>query len=307
LITLALDGPLRAQDRVAVERAVGLIALALMRREEEEQLGTRERGNFLAGLTRSRAAESEISARALELGFGSGWEALLPLAAAVPDLSGRTHDDAAWVAVKRDLQQGLERAGLSAIIGDGEAREILIVVDLRRPGDRPRIADLIGDLLRQAATRRLGDLPDPTLCAAAATTRWSEVGAALTAATASLDAAAHESSRPWHDISIPSPDRLLFALRNSDDLRTFTEERLRPLLDADRRGRGDLIETLSTLCDNAGRKLETAEQLGVKRQTLYHRLGRIESMTASDLSDGDVLLSFHIALRALRFLEPHPA
>jgi purine catabolism regulator len=118
-----------------------------------------------------------------------------------------------------------------------------------------------------------------------------------------LEAAAHEPHRPWHDLAVPSPDRLLFALRTSKDLHQFTEERLRPLLDADRRGRGDLIETLGTLCDNAGRKRETAEKLGIKRQTLYHRLNRIETATGSDLSDGDVLLSFHIALRARRFLE----
>jgi purine catabolism regulator len=302
LITLALDGPLRTQDRVAVERAVGLIALALMRREEEEGLGTRERGNFLAGLTRSRAAEPEIAARALELGFEGSWESLLPVAAAAPGAGAR--DDPAWVAVKRDLQQGLERAGLPALIGDGEGREILIVVGLRRSADRTRIADLLGEMLAEAAARRLGEASDPTLCAAASTPRWVDVGAGLTAATSALDAAAHEEPRPWHDISVPSPDRLLFALRGSADLRTFAEERLRPLLEADRRGRGNLVETLGALCDNAGRKLETAEELGVKRQTLYHRLGRIEELTGSDLTDGDVLLSFHIALRARRFLEP---
>ncbi len=303
LITLASDSPLGTQDRVAVERAVGLIALALMRREEEDQLGTRERGNFLAGLTSSRAAESGIASRALELGFGPGSEALLPLAAAVPELAGRVHDDVAWVAVKRDLQQGFEREGLPALIGDGEAREILIVLGLRREADRPRVAELVGEMLREAATRRFGEVPELTLCAAAATPRWTEVGAGLTAATSSLEAASHEAPRTWHDVAEPSPDRLLFALRNSEDLRQFTEERLRPLIEADRRGRGDLVETLTTLCDNAGRKLETAKQLGVKRQTLYHRLNRIEAMTGCDLADGNAVLSFHLALRARRFLE----
>ncbi len=301
LITLALDGPLRAEDRVAVERAVGLIALALMRREEEEQLGTRERGNFLAGLTSSRAAEPEITVRAGELGFTGDWEALLPLAATVPDLAPRARGDAAWVTVKRDLQQGLRREGLPAIIGDGDVRELLIVVGLRRAGDRPRIAQLVGEMLSATAARRLGDDPKPTLCVAAATTRWVEVGARLAEATASLEAAAHGAFAPWHDLSIPSLDRLLFALRNSEELRQFIDQRLRPLIEVDRRGRGDLVKTLRALCDNAGRKLETAEQLGVKRQTLYHRLRRIESITACDLSDGYVLLSFHLALRARPF------
>jgi purine catabolism regulator len=302
LIALAVHGPLRTQDRVAVERAVGLIALALMRREEEEQLGTRERGNFLAGLTRSHAAESEIASRARELGFDEDWEALLPLAAAVPDLVRGAREDAAWVAVKRDLQVDLRREGLGAIIGDGEAREILIVVGLRRASDRPRITDKVGEMLRRSAARRFDEAPEPTLCAAAAASSWAEVGNGLTAATSSLDAAAHAAPRLWHDIGIPSPDRLFFALRNSEDLRSFTEDRLRSLLEADQRGRGDLVETLGCLCDNAGRKLETAEQLGIKRQTLYHRLARIEAISGSDLTDGDTLLAFHIALRARRLV-----
>jgi PucR family transcriptional regulator, purine catabolism regulatory protein len=303
LVVLALDRPLEGQTQVAVERAVGLIALALMRREEEEHLSTQQRGDFLMGLTSTRAGESEVAGRAAELGFPVDWEQLLALAASGDEPGAATQRDVAWVAVKRDLRQVLERERIPAILGDGDAGELLFVVGLRRAADRDRLAGTVAQMLREAWARRLDDAAPPTIAVADAVGGWREAGLGLHAAITSLEAAGHEEPRPWHDITKPSPDRLLYSLRGSRGLREFTEQRLRPLIEADRRGRGDLVTTLATLCDNAGRRAETAEALHVKRQTLYHRLNRIEAIAGSDLADGDVLLSFHVALRARRFLD----
>jgi purine catabolism regulator len=303
LVVLALDRPLDGQTQVAVERAVGLIALALMRREEEDHLSTRQSGDFLIGLTGSRAGESEVAGRAGELGFAGDWERLLPLAATGGERGGDSQRDPAWVAVKRDLREALERRRIPAVLGDGEDGELLFVLGLRRAADRERLAETVAGMLREAVARRLGEAAPPTVAVAGAAAGWREAGQGLRAAVAALVAAGHEQPRPWHDITEPSPDRLLYSLRDSDDLREFTDQRLGPLIEADRRGRGDLVRTLATLCDYAGRRAETAAALGVKRQTLYHRLNRIESITGRDLSDGDVLLSFHLALRARRFLE----
>src|SRR3954451_4755348 len=91
LVAMAIDSPLGIQDRVAVERAVGLIALELARAREEENLATRQRGDFLSGLKETRANEAERRDRAGELGFLDPNPALLPIAvtrapdALVPD------------------------------------------------------------------------------------------------------------------------------------------------------------------------------------------------------------------------------
>lgn len=304
LVVLALDRPLDGQTQVAVERAVGLIALALMRREEEDHLSTRQRGDFLMGLTRTHAGDSEVGDRAAELGFVGEWEWLLPLAVAAVDPGGGSQRNAAWVAVKRDLQEALERRRIPAVLGDGEAGELLAVVGLKRAADRDRLAATFAELLREALARRRDDQAPQTVAVAAAVAGWREAGEGLGAALAALEAASNDEPRPWHDITEPSPDRLLYSLRGSGELREFTEQRLRTLIEADRRGRGDLVRTLATLCDNAGHRAKTAAALDIKRQTLYHRLNRIESITGRDLSDGAVLLSFHLALRARRFLEP---
>ena len=69
LVVLAVDSPLDEFDRVAAERAVGLIALALLRGREEDVLAARERGNLLAELLDGELEEDEAIRRAASLGF----------------------------------------------------------------------------------------------------------------------------------------------------------------------------------------------------------------------------------------------
>jgi hypothetical protein len=52
-----------------------------------------------------------------------------------------------------------------------------------------------------------------------------------------------------------------------------------------------------------GRKADTAAELRIKRQTLYHRLLRIEEALGADLDDGETRLALHLALRADRYLD----
>lgn len=350
LVALAVDSPLEAQDRVAVERAVGLIALAMMRESEEEGLAARRRGDFLAGLAQTRAGGREIAARAAELGFAPRGEALLPVALGLPSrLPAGEADDPAWDALRSDLAEELERRAIPVIAGAGEHGESLFVLAISRASERERIADLVAQITADAAGRRLGEEDPtiasgaprrhlaetrptasdggarrteqgaataaadatgqrpgwrvPTIAVGAACADWSEVGRALAAAVEALPAAATLEPRPWHDVTIASTDRFLFALRDSPDLRGFAEQRLRPLIERDRRSRGDLLATLAAYCDNCGRKADTAAELRIKRQTLYHRLHRIEEALGADLDDGDTRLALHLALRADRYLD----
>jgi purine catabolism regulator len=332
LVALAVDSPLEAQDRVAVERAVGLIALAMMRESEEEGLAARRRGDFLARLADSRAGGKEIAARAAELGFAPRGEALLPVAMALPSRLAGEADDPAWDALRSDLAEELERHAIPVIAGAGEHGESLFVLAISRVEERGRIADLVAQITASAAGRRMGEgrptlagavvrrtgqEPEatagaagqrlgqevPTIAVGAACAGWPEVGRALAAAVVALPAAATLEPRAWHDVTVASTDRFLFALRDSSDLRGFAEQRLRPLIERDRRSRGDLVATLAAYCDNCGRKADTAAELRIKRQTLYHRLHRIEEALGADLDDGETRLALHLALRADRYLD----
>jgi hypothetical protein len=69
-----------------------------------------------------------------------------------------------------------------------------------------------------------------------------------------------------------------------------------PLLD-----RPELAATAATYLDCAGNAARAAAELGIHRQTLYYRLGRIGELTGLDLGDGQDRLRLHLALT----LAPH--
>ncbi|MBE1534422.1 PucR family transcriptional regulator [Actinomadura algeriensis] len=62
-----------------------------------------------------------------------------------------------------------------------------------------------------------------------------------------------------------------------------------------------LEATARTYLDHAGNVQETARTLNIHRQTLYHRLRRIEELTTLTLADGGDRLTLHLALT----LGPH--
>jgi hypothetical protein len=62
-----------------------------------------------------------------------------------------------------------------------------------------------------------------------------------------------------------------------------------------------LEETARTYLDQAGNVQKTAEALNIHRQTLYHRLNRIEALTHLSLTNGQDRLTLHLALT----LHPH--
>ncbi|MFD0683061.1 PucR family transcriptional regulator [Actinomadura fibrosa] len=63
----------------------------------------------------------------------------------------------------------------------------------------------------------------------------------------------------------------------------------------------DLAATARTYLDLAGNVQETAKALSIHRQTLYHRLRRVEELTGLTLADGQDRLTLHLALT----LAPH--
>lgn len=303
LVVLAIDSELGEQDRIAVERAVGLIALALMRGREEEGLASRERGDFLSGLPGTQASEGAVRSRARELGFGAGGEVLLPIAA-MRSRGGREREAEQWALARRDVQAELEAHNLPLLAGvGGEGEDLLLVLGLPAVRERGRIADLVATTIGAACERHLGDAEAAIVCVGPPAQSWLEVGAGIGAAVESLAPAAHGDRRPWHDVAAADTDRLLWVLREQPALRRFAELRLRPLLDRDAGGRSQLLPTLAAYCEHGGRKAETARALHIERQSLYHRLARIEETLGVDLSDGDTLLALHLALRANRYLE----
>jgi hypothetical protein len=70
-----------------------------------------------------------------------------------------------------------------------------------------------------------------------------------------------------------------------------------------REGGAELVRTARAYLDEAGSAQRTAQHLGIHRQTLYHRLERIERLTGLDLGSGRDWLGLHLALVLLPHLD----
>ncbi|MEV4433788.1 helix-turn-helix domain-containing protein [Streptomyces sp. NPDC049585] len=66
----------------------------------------------------------------------------------------------------------------------------------------------------------------------------------------------------------------------------------------------ELSRTAEVYLDCAGQAGRAAAALGIHRQTLYYRLGRVEQLTGLDLDEGEDRLLLHMTLKAARLRRP---
>lgn len=95
--------------------------------------------------------------------------------------------------------------------------------------------------------------------------------------------------------------RLLLQL-NRDALDSFIKDYLGPLLDYDQKHGSQLLLTLSTLLEHGLSKQDAADKLFIRRQTLYHRLDKIQELLGDDCLNPQNRLSLELALRAYDWL-----
>ena len=307
LMALAVDSPLDELDRVALERAVGLISLALLRSRQEDLLIVRERGNFLGELMSGAASESVATARAAEVGFTRAARQLLPIvvrraAGLATNVSG--NEELAWALLWRDVRRELQASHVPAVAGTRPAeRDMLLVIGFDDERQRAEHAGRTATILHAAAARHLGNADLAVVAVGPTQTSWTDVGQAFVEVAARAVAAAHGPARTWHDATRPDMHELLWGLRESPWLQRFVDRRLAALVAHDAERTSKLLPTLDAFCRHGGRKAETARALNVERQSLYHRLDRIEALIGESLSDEETLLSLHLALRAAPYVE----
>jgi PucR family transcriptional regulator, purine catabolism regulatory protein len=297
IAVLPIDSPIDDFDLVALERAVVLVALSLLRAGQEALLGMHERGNFLADLAAGRIPGADAAARADALGFPARGRALLPLAA-IPVRADVDRDEREWSPVWRTLRDVTRAWGLPSLIGtrvaDGDTLIVLGISNVRRRIDEVERA--VAEL-RAAVERQLGSADLVVIAAGEAVTDWDALPAALREAAETAALARTAPARPWHDATQPDVDRLLWGMRNEVRLREFARRRLAPIAAHDHRRASKLQPTLEALCAHGWSKSETARALNLNRQSLYPRLQRIERLLAVDLEDPVARLGIELAVR----------
>jgi len=95
--------------------------------------------------------------------------------------------------------------------------------------------------------------------------------------------------------------RLLSHFGNEPELTDFLREQIGPLLDHDATHSSELVQTLDTFLQHGLAKTETATALGIRRQTLYNRLDRINAVLGHDALTGhESRTALGLALHAWR-------
>jgi purine catabolism regulator len=292
---------------IAMERAAVAVGLGLMRGGEEDELRARSRGNLLFELAAGLVDPLTAARRADTLGFPRRHGELVPIAAvwrpgAVPD--GTTFDEA-WAPLIPAIRTALSEPDRPALVGS-RGNCVLGILDRGTKGAEP---DDLASRQRLAARfsaglKRRGADPDSVaLAIGGAAPDWASMPEVLGRARLAAEAGSAGPIRAWHDASRTEVGQLLLSMRGTPELTRFSRERLEPLLEVGgERGR-DLLETLEVYLHCGGRKTEAAAELGIERQSLYHRLARIEALLDVDLKDGDSALALHLALMIRRLLD----
>lgn len=305
LIALGIDSPIDDFDRVAVERAVSLVALALLRSGQEESLRLRERGNFLADLASDRLSASEAARRARDLGFDHGRGVLQPLSVTVASHAGivSSLNEGMWSPVWRSLRDVMQSRSVPVLAGATSAGAALILLGLPGEDARTAVVESAVNALRQAAERHVGFRHAVVIAAGETARDFSGVSKPLRETAATAADMRDAPPRPWHDATVPDLERLLWQLRDNPHVQAYAAQRLAPMLEHDEGKATKLLPTLEALCEHGGRKAETARALHLERQTLYYRLQRIERLLGMSVDDADTRLGVHFALRARRTAE----
>lgn len=94
----------------------------------------------------------------------------------------------------------------------------------------------------------------------------------------------------------------LLSEASNDTLESFISDYLGPLLSYDEKHDSQLLSTLRIFLNHCLSKQEAANKLYIRRQTLYHRLGKIEDLLGQTYLKPENRLSLEIALRAYDWL-----
>ncbi len=248
---------------------------------EEAKAGADLSREFRAVLTAGRGGQQDMAVAALRVALGPGADGLHAVVCVTPwagEAPASVPGTAAVCTVPRPGHQALAvlvrlRSGEVLVPAVGVATRLLPHADTSAA--RPHTGPTAG-------------IAEPRRELTALADAWSEASAAAQAA------AAQPRFGPVAQWSEIGPYRMLAVLSAAD---REGDPATRVLLQPAHR---ELARTAELFLDCAGQAGRAAAALGIHRQTLYYRLGRVEQLTGLDLDEGEDRLLLHMALKAAR-------
>lgn len=99
--------------------------------------------------------------------------------------------------------------------------------------------------------------------------------------------------------------RLISQMSRHMDLQELVMEYLQPVIHHDQTYNSKLLETLKVYLECNGSKQETANKLFIVRQTLYHRLQKLENLLGKDFMNHEKRVAFEFMMLVKDYLSPH--
>lgn len=304
ITVLELDSPLEEEDALVLERGAQAVALEWLYEHHDEQLRVGARGSFLVDLMHARLPEADAERRAAALGFSPRHGNLL--AGALGWRSDRWVElaetpEEAWATLMPALRTRLggDRSLLLGLSGSA----LLLVSAMGDGGGSDEALTALASDLRAPLRRKGLTEADAALAFAGVDQSWTGLGRKLERASGAVLSARVTAPSLWRDARVRSLADLLYSMRSSPELLAFARDQLGPLFDERDQRTRELLRTLEAYLASSGRKADTARALHMTRQSLYMRLERLEQVLGVDLGDPDMLLSLHLAVRALRLTE----
>ena len=269
----------RAIARMAVERLATGINVMLDRAEADRPRGS-ARMALLNRLLRDDRSLSADDRRAAQARLGLMPEARYRVAVV------------AGARGAGDFARNLSRIGVTTHAGEVQAGQAYLVEMAEpRPSSSAVLKLLAGDnAVRSSVVGLSGEITGP-----------SDLPAAAQQASDALERAkvARGTQVAVYDDPLALGVRgLLLRLRDDPALQEFVTAVLGDLPGEDRRG--VLAATLEVYVECGGAQSETAERLGIHRNTLSYRLRKIADLTGSDPGSPEGRLALHLALIARR-------
>jgi purine catabolism regulator len=195
----------------------------------------------------------------------------------------------------------LSRCGFRSFIRCKGNRFYLLLIEKNQLSEPRRLLEKAMVEMKRICLQVMGEETDVLFGVSRPGERFAEASKHLAEAEQALAFQTDQASPFFADLGL---FRLLFHVPHEPVLHTFIDDYLGPLIRHDEEHGTQLMHTLRVYLDNNLSKQETADKLFIHRQTLYHRLEKIEECIGAGYKSPHVRLCLEIALRAYEWLSP---
>lgn len=96
--------------------------------------------------------------------------------------------------------------------------------------------------------------------------------------------------------------KLFFEINNKDEMQKFYLNKLKALVEYDKKNSTELVETLEVYIEEDRNLNKTSEKLFIHKNTLKYRIKRIEDISKCDLKNINEVFDFYISFKIAKFL-----